>query len=136
MSKGKSIRCSMVKIVIAKKIVVTHKYVVYLYVEICISRTNSIKSLAHFILSLLSPFPHSPTFLHHCCCVSNFHIKKLHKAVKRLMCKCKALLKVKIKCISITMYSLVMSPFSRGFIKNRNRLIQVSTVFKLTYRCI
>ena len=31
--------------------------------------------------------------------------------------KCKALLKVKIKCVSIIVYSLVMSPFLRGFIK-------------------
>ena len=43
--------------------------------------------------------------------------------------KCKALLK--IECVSVLMYSLVISPFSRNFIKNRNRLIKVSTVFNV-----
>ena len=31
--------------------------------------------------------------------------------------KCKAILKVKFKCVSITMHSLVMSPFSYDLIK-------------------
>ena len=31
--------------------------------------------------------------------------------------KCKARLKVKFKCVSITMHSLVMNPFSRDLIK-------------------
>ena len=31
--------------------------------------------------------------------------------------KCKPLLKVKFKCVSVTMYSLVMSPYSCDFIK-------------------
>ena len=36
---------------------------------------------------------------------------------------CKARLKVKFKCISVTMYSLVITPFSHDFYKNGNKLI-------------
>ena len=39
--------------------------------------------------------------------------------------KCTAHLKAKVKCVSVTMCSLVMNPFSH----DRNRLIKVSVMF-------
>ena len=45
--------------------------------------------------------------------------------------KFKAFLKVKIECVYVIMYSLVMIFFSCNLLKNRNRLIKVSTVLNL-----
>ena len=42
--------------------------------------------------------------------------------------KCKARVKTKFKCVCITMCSLVMSPFSRDYIKTK---IEVSVMFNL-----
>ena len=45
--------------------------------------------------------------------------------------KCKARLKVKFKCVFVTMYSVVISSFSRDY-KSKNRQIKISTVFHLS----
>ena len=62
---------------------------------------------------------------------SNNFIPLLYSSIANIL-KFKACFIAKFKCISITMCSLVMSPFSHDFI-NGNRLIKVSAMFQLTY---
>ena len=50
---------------------------------------------------------------------SNCNFVPLLKCFIADVLKCKARLKVKFKCISITMYYLVMSSFSRDLIKRK-----------------
>ena len=50
--------------------------------------------------------------------------------------KCKAHLKTKFKCVCVTMCSLVMSPFSRDYMKMEiYRPNKVSAMFYLIYMC-
>ena len=65
MREGKSIGCSMGKIVVTKKIAATHKYVVYLCMEIYINfyRQNSFN---HLLTSFCHFYTISRTFTHLC----------------------------------------------------------------------
>ena len=62
-----------------------------------------------------------------------YGLKQLCTTVKSFiadMLKCKARLKIKFKCVCVTMCFLLMSPFSRDCIyENENRPIKVSAVF-------
>ena len=54
------------------------------------------------------------------CCINNYGLKQLVPLLKSFianMLKCKAHLNTKFKCVFVTMCFLVMSPFSRDYLK-------------------
>ena len=64
--------------------------------------------------------------------MAKYNFALLFKSFTANVMKCTAHLKAKVKCVSVTMCSLVISPFSRDFIKNGNKTNQ-SISYVLTY---